>query len=130
MIGLDTNILVRYFAQDDPIQSQRTTRLVERLTEESPGFISLISIAETAWVLERAYKLSNLDLARCIERILQADSFVVQNEQEVFSAMVALKSGTGSFSDALIAALGEWAGCSSTLTFDKGAAQLKGFSPA
>lgn len=130
MIGLDTNVLVRYFAQDDPVQSSRAARIIERLTEENPGFISLVSIAETVWVLERAYRLSNLDLARCIERILQADTFVVQNEQEVFTAMVALKNGPGSFSDALIGALGEWAGCSATLTFDKRAAQLKGFSPA
>lgn len=131
MIGLDTNILVRYLAQDDPVQSTRATRIVERrLTENQPGFISLVAMVETVWVLDRAYGLSSLEIARAIERMLQADTLVVQNEQEVFTAMIALKTGRGSFSDALIAALGEWAGCASTLTFDKKATRLKGFELA
>ena len=131
MIGLDTNILVRYLAQDDPQQSARATRIIERrLTENQPGFISLIAMVETVWVLDRAYGLSALGIARAIERILQADTLVVQNEQEVFTAMIALKTGTGSFSDALIATLGGWAGCASTLTFDKKATRLKGFELA
>ena len=131
MIGLDTNILVRYLTQDDRQQSARATRIVERrLTENQPGFISLVAMVETFWVLDRAYGLPASEIARAIERILQADTLLVQNEQEVFTAMIALKTGTGSFSDALIAALGGWAGCFSTLTFDKKATRLKGFELA
>jgi predicted nucleic-acid-binding protein len=59
--------------------------------------------------------------------VTRPDTLVVQNGQEVFTAMIALKSGTGSFADALVGALGKWAGCDSTLTFDKKAAQLEGF---
>jgi predicted nucleic-acid-binding protein len=61
---------------------------------------------------------------------LQADTLVVQNEQEAFTAMIALKTGACSFSDALIGALGAWAGCSATLTFDKKAKRLKQFNAA
>jgi predicted nucleic-acid-binding protein len=57
VIGLDTSILVRYFAQDDPVQSPKATELIERLTEENPGFVSLLAMVETAWVLDRAYGL-------------------------------------------------------------------------
>jgi predicted nucleic-acid-binding protein len=128
MIGLDTNILVRYLAQDDPVQSAKATGIIEkRLTEEEPGFISLVTIAETVWVLERLYDQSPQEIAQQIERMLQSDTLSLQNEQEVFTAMVALKTGRGSFADALIGALGTWAGCSSTLTFDKKAARLAGF---
>lgn len=128
MIGLDTNILVRYIAQDDPIQSPKATQIIERrLTEERPGFISLVTMAETVWVLDRIYGLSNLEIAATIERMLQADTLMVQNEQEVFTALVALRTGEGTFSDALIGALGAWAGCASTLTFDKKATRLKHF---
>lgn len=130
MIGLDTNILVRYFTQDEPAQSRRATRIIESLTEEEPGFISLVVMVETVWVLRRVYRLSSKQIAQSIERILQADTFAVQNEQQVFTAMTALKTGVGSFSDALIAALGVWAGCAATVTFDREAAQLKGFAPA
>ncbi len=131
MIGLNTNVLVRYLAQDDPVQSPRATRIIEqRLTEDRPGFISLVTIAETVWVLDRVYGMSALEIARAVERILQADTLIVQNEQEVFTAMIILRTGAGSFSDRLIGAIGSWAGCSSTLTFDRRAARLKDFELA
>src|ERR1700724_1319194 len=113
MIGLDTNVLARYFVQDDPVQSGKATDLIERrLSERDLGFISIVAMVETVWVLQRAYSLDNLAVATAIERTLQADALVVENEQEVFTAMVALKEGRGSFSDALIGALGTKAGCS------------------
>lgn len=128
MIGLDTNILVRYLAQDDPIQSPIASNLIERrLTEENPGFISVVAMAETVWVLERAYGLANQDIAEAIERTLQTDVLVVECEQEVFTAMIALKDGLGSFAGALIGALGTKAGCLRTLTFDRNALRLPDF---
>jgi predicted nucleic-acid-binding protein len=131
MIGLDTNILVRYFAQDDPVQSPAATEIIEhRLAEEGPGFISVVAIVETVWVLHRAYGLSSLEVADAIERILATDVLLVENEQEVFAAMVALKNGSGSFADALIAELGARAGCAHTLTFDRRALRLAGFASA
>lgn len=131
MIGLDTNILVRYLAQDDPVQSLHATRIIERrLTGDQPGFISLVTMAETVWVLEKVYGMSDREIAGAIERMLQADTFLVQNEQEVFTAAMVLKTSAGSFSDGLIAALGQWAGCSSTLTFDKKATRIQGFELA
>lgn len=128
MIGLDTNVLVRYLAQDDPVQSRRATQIIERqLAEDCPAFISLVTLVETVWVLDRVYGLPDGEIAAAVERILQADTFVVQNEQEAFTAMVALKTGAGTFSDALIGALGAWAGCTATLTFDKKTKRLKQF---
>ena len=128
MIGLDTNVVVRYLAQDDPIQSAKATQIFERrLTEREPGFISLVTMVETVWVLATVYGLPAQEIAQAVERMLQADTLVVQNEQEVFTAVVALKSGRGSFADALVGALGAWAGCSSTLTFDRKAGRLLGF---
>jgi predicted nucleic-acid-binding protein len=83
------------------------------------------------WVLERAYMLNPLELARAVERILQTEVLVVENEQEVFTATIALKKGRGSFADAVITALGARQGCfrtcSRTLTFDQRALQLPGF---
>ena len=128
MIGLDTNVLVRYMAQDDPIQSKIAADLVERrLTERNPGFISIVAMTETAWVLERAYGLSAAEIARAIERTLQTDVLLVESEQEIFTATVALREGRGSFADALITALGARAGCSATVTFDRKALRLSGF---
>ena len=128
MIGLDTHILVRYLAQDDPVQSPLATDIIEfRLTEGNPGFISIVAMVETVWVLDRAYGLADEEIAAALERMLQADTLVLENEQEVFRATIALKEGSGSFADALIGALGARAGCARTLTFDKKASRLPGF---
>jgi len=128
MIGLDTNILVRYLAQDDPSQSAQAREVIEqRLTVEDPGFVSIVAMVETVWVLEGAYKLTPLEIARAVERILQTDVLVVENEQEVFTAMIAVKKGQGSFADAVHTALGTRRGCCRTLTFDQKALRLPGF---
>jgi predicted nucleic-acid-binding protein len=128
MIGLDTNILVHYLAQDDPLQSPKATKIMEqRLTEEAPGFVSIVAMVETVWVLDRVYGLPAYKIAAAVERMLQTDVLVIENEQEVFTAMIALKEGQGSFADSVIVALGVRAGCSCTLTFDHKAARLRGF---
>jgi predicted nucleic-acid-binding protein len=128
MIGLDTNILVRYLTQDDPVQSRKATEILERrLTEDNPGFVSIVAIVETVWVLERAYGFSGAEIVAAVERMLQADALVVESEFEVFTAMIAVKEARGSFADAIIAALGAKAGCSCTLTFDEKALRLTGF---
>ena len=130
MIGLDTNVVVRYLTQDDPVQSPKATALIERgLTEEEPGFVSVVAMAETAWVLERIYGLTAEELAAAIERMLEVNVLIVESEQEVFTAMIAIKEGRGSFADALIGALGAKVGCSHTVTFDQKALRLPAFQP-
>jgi len=129
MIGLDTNVLLRYLAQDDPKQSARATEIIERrLTVQEPGFISLVTVLEVVWVLKSLFNRTRLEIANDIEMLLAADTLEVQNEQEVYLAIVALRNGSGTFEDALIGSLGAWTGCSATLTFDEGAAKrLLGF---
>ena len=127
MKGLDTSILIRYLTQDDPVQSPRANEIIDRdLSPEAPGFVSLVAIAEVTWVLRSRYKATRQEIITAIERILSSDSFQLQNEQQVYEAMIALRTGEGTFADALICALGAWAGCSSTLTFD-GSSQLPHF---
>jgi predicted nucleic-acid-binding protein len=129
MIGLDTNVLLRYLVQDDPTQSPKATEIIERRgTKEDPGFVSLVSILEIVWVLGSLYKRTRGEIADHIEMILAADTLEVQNEQEVYQAVIALRNGSGTFEDALIGALGAWWGCSATVTFDENAAKrLNGF---
>lgn len=120
MIGLDTNILVRYLTQDDPTQSAKATEIFERrLTLKNPGFVSVVVVVETVWVLDRAYGQTAQEIAAAVERLLQVGVLRIENEQEVFTAMVALKQGRASFADALIVELGARAGCTRTLTFDQ-----------
>jgi len=128
MIGLDTNVVLRYLLQDDPDQARRVNRIVERqLSEENPGFISLVTMLEIVWVLRSLLKRSASEIASHLEGLLAADSLEIQNEQQVFEAVFAIKRGTGEFEDALIGAVNAWAGCSHTLTFDRRATRLPHF---
>jgi predicted nucleic-acid-binding protein len=131
MIGLDTNVLIRYIVQDYPIQSRRATEIMEKLLSRAdPGFVSVIAMVETVWVLERSYGLTPREIQVAVEGILQSESIEVQDEQAVFAAMALFSEGWGSFSDGLIAGLGKRAGCRVTLTFDRRAVRLPGFVPA
>lgn len=130
MTGLDTNILVRFITRDDVAQSRRADEIFANLTQDEPGFISIVVMAELAWVLERTYDYSNVEIASAIERMLQIEVLQIEREQEALTAMIALKRGRCSFADALIGELGLRAGCSHTVTFDRKAAQLPGFALA
>jgi predicted nucleic-acid-binding protein len=128
MIGVDTNVILRYLLQDDPTQTRQVNRIFERqLSESKPGFINLATVLEVVWVLRSLLKQTPDQIATQIENLLTSDSLEVQNEQQVFEAAFALKRGTGEFEDALIGALNSWSGCSHTLTFDRGAAKLPYF---
>ena len=83
MIGIDTNILMRFLVQDDPVQSPRATKIITELSEVEPGFVSLVTILEVFWVLKSVFKRSRQDLASDIEKVLSADTLEVQIEQEV-----------------------------------------------
>ncbi|HEY6350284.1 MAG TPA: type II toxin-antitoxin system VapC family toxin [Candidatus Angelobacter sp.] len=128
MIGLDTNVLVRYVTQDDPVQSPKATEIIEqKLTTANPGFVSIVTMAEVVWVLDRSYGLTAPEIVATIEQMLQADVLIIENEQEVFAATMALKQGVGTFPDALVGELSAKAGCAHTLTFDRKALRLPGF---
>jgi predicted nucleic-acid-binding protein len=128
VVGLDTNVILRYLLQDDPKQTRQANQIVDQeLSEQNPGFISLATVLEIVWVLRSLLGRNPSQIASHLENLLTADSLEVQNEQQVFDAAVALRSGTGEFEDALIGALNAWAGCSHTLTFDRKAARLSHF---
>lgn len=128
MIGLDTNILVRYLVQDDPAQAALATEVIEhRLSEDEPGFVSIVAMVDTVWVLERHYGFGRERIADAVENLLRADVLLIEDEPQVFTAMIALREGRGEFSDALIGALCARAGCARVLTFDRRALRLPGF---
>ena len=128
MIGLDTDILLRYQLQDDPVQTPIVNRLFEQeLSPASPGYVSLATSLEIVWVLRSAWKLKPREIAASLRELLAHDSLQFQNELEIAAAVSALQQGTGEFEDTLIGALNRWAGCDTTVTFDKKAARLPYF---
>lgn len=122
MIGLDTNVVVRYLVQDEPGQSTQASEVIDALTESEPGFLSLVTVVELFWVLRRAYKVSATDCAEMIEGLLDARELRVDQDLIVRAALVA-STGGPDFADAVIAELGRVAGCAHTVTFDRRAAR-------
>lgn len=127
MIGLDTNVVVRFLAQDDDVQSPVATRLMARLTRARPGFISAVVLAEITWVLSRAYKTPREDIAAALEGLLRSAELVVENADAAYRALgVYQASRSVEFADALIAQTAALAGASETATFDRLAATEAG----
>jgi predicted nucleic-acid-binding protein len=123
MIGLDTNILVRYIAQDDPKQSAKATRLIESLTVDAPGYVSVVSVVELVWVLTGCYTSTKIEICEVLETLLRTKEIVVANATTVWKAVRLFKDGKADFADCLIERFANEAGCDYTTTFDRDAAR-------
>ncbi len=121
MIGLDTNVIVRYLVQDEPDQSATASAVIDALTAEDPGFLSLVTLVELYWILRRAYRISTARCAELIEGLLNSRELRIDQESVVRAALAASLGGLD-FADAVIAELGRGAGCEHTVTFDRRAA--------
>lgn len=130
MIGLDTNVLVRYLAQDDVKQAGVATRLIEKeLSAAQPGFIGLVVLAELCWVLKRLYGASPVELLSTVEDLLGVPQFHLEHREVIHAAIGRSRSGKGAragFVDVLIAQAAEAAGCSHTVSFDRAAVRSAG----
>ena len=132
MIGLDTNVLVRYLAQDDAKQSALATRLIEkRLSTKNPGFVSLIVLIELCWVLEQKYGAAQSEIGDTIGEMPIAARFQFQERDAVQAAQNAWhrrKAAGVGLPDFLIAELARRSECEAVVTFDKGAVSSTGMS--
>ncbi len=119
MIGLDTNVLVRYIVRDDPAQTDAATRLIEsRCTVEARGFVSLIVLAELVWVLSRGYRYGKPIIIKVLRKIMAASELMVEEPPLVWAALSDYEQGKADFPDYLIARRNQAAGCDHTFSFD------------
>ena len=121
MIGLDTNVLVRYIAQDDAKQSLLATRLIESLSADEPGYVSLVAVVELVWVLKGCYGSSRAEICAVLETLLRTQEIIVANADTVWKALRVFKAGKADFADCLIERSAQEAGCHHTVSFDSGA---------
>lgn len=125
MIGLDTNVLVRYIVRDDAAQSALADDCIEhRCSREQPGYVSHLVLAELVWVLERGYGYPRQMLGEVIGTLLTSEELRIEDAPRVRLALSAFATGTAGFADCLIGILHQQAECETTLTFDKKAARL------
>lgn len=128
MIGLDTNVLVRYIMQDDLKQSPLATRLIESRSVESRGFVPLVSVVELFWVMSSAYEIDRGQLIAALEGLLRTKELVVERAEIVWKALRIFQTANGDFADCLIERSAAAAGCEKTMTFDRGAAKNAGMT--
>lgn len=128
MIGLDTNVLVRYLVQADPAQTKQANALIDRAAaQDKTMFVNHVVICELAWVLGRGYGHARPELAEIIEKILLGRQFEVEKKDVVWAALASFNSSRADFADCLIGVVNELAGCESTLTLDRSAVALRTF---
>jgi predicted nucleic-acid-binding protein len=121
MIGLDTNILVRYLTQDDPDQSRKAADEIEKgLSAGSMFFVADIVLCELVWVLEAAYGYDRQEIVPVLESILRIRQFQFENKELLWKSLADYRTKKGDFADHLIGQAGHKAGCLETLTFDIG----------
>jgi predicted nucleic-acid-binding protein len=123
VIGLDTNVLVRYIAQDDRRQAAKATHVIEEeCSETRPGFVAAIVLAELVWVLESSYGSAKAEIVAVLQRILRTKQLVVQDAETIWKAVRLFEASKADFADCLIERTGATHECEYTSTFDKHAA--------
>lgn len=124
--GLDTNIIVRYLTHDDAAQTVAAVKLIDSLSSDSPGFVSLIVIIKLVWVLEVSYRFKKGEIERVVESLLRSKELVIERAEIVWQALRKFSASRADFSDCLIERCGHAAECQYTLTFDRKAANAAG----
>ena len=128
MIGLDTNVLVRYLVQDDPGQSRKATQVIaKRCTRDDPGFINHIVLCELVWVLESAYGYSKDTIVPVLEKLLRTSQLKIEDTQSAWTAFRTYQKGKADFADCLLGTTNRFGGCDETVTFDQAAGKLEDF---
>ena len=123
MIGLDTNVLIRLFVQDDPAQFQQAKKVFQSLSEKKPAWISTTNILEVEWVLRSKYDFDRSGVGEILFNLIALPIVVVEEQNTVARAVVLYLDTKADFGECMIASSAQAAGCDKTLTFDKTAAR-------
>jgi predicted nucleic-acid-binding protein len=128
MIGLDTNVLVRYIVQDDPEQSGQASAFIEKnCTKENPGVVNLIVLVELVWVLKIAYKYDKKIIENVLQQLLITTELHVQENNSVWRALHEYKKGKADFADYLVGVINREHNGDMTVTFDRKASKINHF---
>ncbi len=131
MLGLDTNVLVRYLVRDDQLQFEKARRLIKRESDKGePVLVNLLVLLETEWVLRSRYELSKAEILSAFSTLLDVADLAFEDEPSVEHALYSWRDSAADFADCLIEARNRQLGCDATATFDAKALKLAGFVSA
>ncbi|MEZ4296307.1 MAG: type II toxin-antitoxin system VapC family toxin [Polyangiaceae bacterium] len=119
MVGVDTNVLLRFFVIDDEAQHKAVVRRFSKMEKAGEkAFVSSVVIAELVWGLRSIYGYSRSQIANVVEAILEGALFEVDGRSVLSSAVKAYRSGGPDLADLLILELALDRGARALLTFD------------
>jgi predicted nucleic-acid-binding protein len=128
MIGVDTNVLIRYLIRDDQPQYEKARRLIDReVSKGEPVLVSLLVLLESEWVLRSRYELAKPEIVTAFSALLDTADLAFEDEPSIEHALYLWKDSAADFADCLIDARNLRLGCRATATFDGGALKLAGF---
>jgi predicted nucleic-acid-binding protein len=128
VIGLDTNVLLRYLLQDDELQGTRAAKAISQAAvRNEPLLVSAIVLCEALWVLERSYGYDRNALGHVVDALLDTRGFELEHRAQVREALDDFRMSRADFSDCLIGRIHDTLGCRQTLTFDRALRSVGGF---
>ena len=128
MIGIDTNVLVRFLTRDDPAQSMEAEKIMKKHCScGNPGWIGVIVLCELVWVLQRGYHYKKKEICAVLGQLLRTAELEIEEKDSVRSALEVFELQSADFSDCLIIQRNRRAGVTHTYTFDKNASKVTGF---
>lgn len=128
MVGIDTNVLVRFLVRDDEAQFEKARKLIKReVAAGSSVLVNQLVLLETEWVLRSRYSLAKNLIIQAISGLLDASDVRFEDEQVIEEALFIWKDSAADFADCLIGAKNRRLGCRATATFDMKASKLPGF---
>jgi predicted nucleic-acid-binding protein len=128
MLGVETNVLVRYLTRDDQPQYEKARRMIDReVAKGEPVLVSLLVLLETEWVLRSRYEMAKADIVTALSALLDTADLTFEDEPSVETAVYSWKDSAADFADCLIEARNRRLGCRATATFDVRALKLAGF---
>jgi predicted nucleic-acid-binding protein len=130
MLGIDTNVLVRYLVRDHLVQYEKARRLIDRqVANGDPVLVSQLVLLETEWVLRSRYELAKTEIVGAFSALLDTADLAIEDEASVENAVYSWKNSAVDFAVCLIEARHRGLGCRATATFDGRALKLAGFVP-
>jgi predicted nucleic-acid-binding protein len=128
MLGVDTNVLVRFLVRDDEAQFEKARKLIKREVAAGGGvLVNQLVLLETEWVLRSRYSLPKSLIIEAISGLLEASDVRFEDEPDIEEALFIWKDTAADFADCLIGAKNRRLGCRATATFDVKASKLPGF---
>lgn len=127
MLGLDTNVIVRFLLRDDRRQAAAARAAIEAaVANGEPALVSLVTLAETEWVLRSSAKVGKPEVLAMFKQLLEAHDLAFESEDAIEEALFSYEHSKADFAECLMLAQYRRMGCIAMLTFDAKAAKLPG----